>query len=115
MAQKSFTAASPPDVGEVAAEEADDDDWTWIDPFNQRARVFWYVADAGYDIEVVNSDGLTRAMSQVKLPTPNPSGSTTVDLIDGPAADLLWLFVNNLPSFIVMEPLLSFLKDMFCD
>ena len=115
MAQKSFTAASSPDVGEVAAEEANDDGWTWIEPFNQRARVFWHVAHACYDIEVVDADGLTRVMSQVKLPTLNPSGSTTIDLIDGPAADLLLLVMNNLPSFIAMEPLLSFLKDMFCD
>ena len=33
----------------------------------------------------------------------------------GPAADLLWLAVNNLPSYIAIEPLLSFLKDTFCD
>ena len=46
---------------------------------------------------------------------PNPSGSTAVDLIDGPAADLLSLVVNNLPSYIAIEPLLSFLKDTFCD
>ena len=45
---------------------------------------------------------------------PNPSGSTVVDLIHGPAADLLWLAVKNLPSYIVIEPLLSFLKDTFC-
>ena len=115
MAQKSFIAASSPDVGEVAAEEAIDDDWTWINPFNQWARVFWHIADAGYDIEVIDTDGLTRVMSQVKLPIPKSSGSTAVDLVDGPAADLLWLIMNNLPSFIAMEPLLSFLKDMFCD
>ena len=46
---------------------------------------------------------------------PNPSGSTAVDLIHGPAADLLWLVVNNLPSYIAIETLLSFLKDTFCD
>ena len=46
---------------------------------------------------------------------PNPSGSTTVDLIHGPAADLLWLAVNNLPFYIAIEPLLSFLKGTFCD
>ena len=33
--------------------------------------------------------GDISTMSQVKLPTPNPSGSIAVDLIDGPAADLL--------------------------
>ena len=52
-------------------------------------------------------------MSQVKWPSPNPSGSTAVDLIHGPAAGLLWLAVNNLPSYIAIEPLLSFLKDTF--
>lgn len=64
---------------------------------------------------VIDSDGLRRAVSQVKWPTPNPSGSTAVDLIHGPAADLLWLAVNNLPFYIAIEPLLSFLKDTFCD
>ena len=54
-------------------------------------------------------------MSQVKWPTPNPSSSTAVDLIHGPAADLLWLAVKNFPSYITIEPLLSFLKDTFCD
>ena len=42
-------------------------------------------------------------------------GSTTVDLIHGPAADLLWLAVDNLPLYIAIEPLLSFLKDTFYD
>ena len=55
MAQKSFATASSPDVGEVADEEADDDEWTWIRLFNLRARVFWHAADAGYDIEVVDT------------------------------------------------------------
>ena len=54
-------------------------------------------------------------MSQVKWPTPNPSGSTAIDLIHCPATDLLWLAVNNLPFYIAIEPLLSFLKDTFCD
>ena len=54
-------------------------------------------------------------MSQVKWPTPNPSGSTIVDLIYGPAADLLWLDVNNLPFYIAIKPLLSFLKDTIYD
>ena len=74
-----------------------------------------HVSDAGYDIEVLDSDGLRQAMSHGKWPTPNPSGSTTINLIHGPAADLLWLAVNNLPSYIAIEPLLSFLKDTFCD
>ena len=48
-------------------------------------------------------------------PTPSPSSSTAIDLIHGPAADLLWLAVNNLPFYIAIEPLSSFLKDTFCD
>ena len=54
-------------------------------------------------------------MLHVKWPTPNPSGSTAVDLIHGPAAGLLWLAIINLPFYIAIEPLLSFLKDTFCD
>ena len=54
-------------------------------------------------------------MSQVKWPTPNPSGSTAVNILHGPAADLLSLDVNNLPFYITIEPLLSFLKDTFYD
>ena len=61
MAKKRFIAASSPDVGKVAAEEADDD--YWPQALNQRARVCWHVADTGYDIEVIDSDSLTRAMS----------------------------------------------------
>ena len=81
----------------------------------QQAIVCGHVWAASYDIEVIDNDGLRRAMSQVKWPTHNPLGSTAVNLIHGPAADLLWLVVNNLPSYIAIEPLLSFLKDMFCD
>ena len=54
-------------------------------------------------------------MSQVKWSTGNASGSTAVDLFKGPAADLLRLAVMDLRSFYAIEPLLSFLKDMFCD
>ena len=54
-------------------------------------------------------------MSQVKWPTPNPSGSTAVNLIHGPTANLLWLAINNLPFYIAIEALLSFLRDAFCD
>jgi hypothetical protein len=83
LAQKRCIAVSSPDVAEEA------DDHYWPQALNQRARVCGYVADAYYDIEVVDSDGLRQAMSQVKWPTPNPSDSTAVDLIHGPAADLL--------------------------
>ena len=55
----------------------------------QRASVLLYLGKAGYDIKLVHTDGFTRAMSQVKWSIPNPSGSTIVDLFDGPAADLL--------------------------
>ena len=109
LAQKRCIAVSSPDVTEEA------DDHYWRQALKQRARVCGHVSSAGYDIEVVNSDALRRAVSQVKWPTPNPSGSTAVDLIHGPAADLLWLAVNNLPFYIAIEPLLSFLKDTFCD
>src|SRR6266511_4341115 len=103
-----IAVSSPEDTEEA-------DDHYWRQALKQRASVCGHVAAAGYDIEVIDSDGLRRAMSQVKWPTPNPSGSTDVDLIHGPAADLLWLAVNNLPSYIAIEPLLSFLKDTFYD
>ena len=109
LAQKWCITISSPDVAK------EDGDHYWPQALNQRARVCGYVADAGHDIEVVDSNDLRRAMSQVKWPTPNPSGSTAVDIIHGPAADLLSLTVKNMPSYIAIEPLLSFLKDMFCD
>ena len=109
LAQKRCITVSSPDVAEEA------DDHYWRQALKQWARVCGHVSAAGYDIEVIDSDGLRRAMSHVKRPTPNPSGSTVVDLIHGPAADLLWLAVKNLPSYIAIEPLLSFLKDTFCD
>ena len=49
------------------------------------------------------------------MPTPDLSGSTVIDLIDGAAADLLRLLMNNLPSFNAVETLLPFLKDTICD
>ena len=52
-------------------------------------------------------------MSQVKWSIPNPSGSTIVDLFDGPAADLLRQAVKDLRSLFAMEPIFSFLKDTF--
>ena len=109
LTQKRCIAVSSPDVAEEA------DDHYWRQTLKQRARVCGHVSSTGYDIEVMDSNALRRAVSQVKWPTPNPSGSTAVDLIHGPAADLLWLAVNNLPFYIAIEPLLSFLKDTFCD
>ena len=78
LAQKRCTAISSPDVAKEA------DDHYWRQALTQRARVCGHVSSAGYDIEVIDSDALRRAMSQVKWPTPNPSGSTAVDLIHGP-------------------------------
>ena len=52
-------------------------------------------------------------MSQVKWPTPNPSGAAAVDLRNGPTAELLQAVVHNLPTFIAIEPLLLFLKDTY--
>ena len=102
LAQKRCIAVSSPDVAEEA------NDHYWRQALKQRARVCGHVSAAGYDIEVIDSDGLRRAMSQVKWPTPNPSGSTAVDLIHGPAADLLCLAVKNLPSYIAIDPFCHF-------
>ena len=52
-------------------------------------------------------------MSQVKWSIPNPSGSTAIDLFDGPAADLLRQAVKDLGYLYAIEPILSFLKDTF--
>ncbi|KAE8816354.1 La-related protein 6 [Hordeum vulgare] len=52
-----------------------------------RTHVFMYLRRAGYDIKLVNIDGFTRAMSQVKWSTGNAFGSTTVNLPKGIAAD----------------------------
>ncbi|KAE8801437.1 La-related protein 6 [Hordeum vulgare] len=46
---------------------------------------------------------------------PNPLGLIAEDLIHGPAVGLLRLVVKNFPFYISIEPLLSFLKDTFCD
>ena len=67
--------------------------------------------EAGYDIKLVDSNGFMQAMSQVTWSIPNPSGSITVDLFDGPAADLLHQAVKHLRSLYTIEPILSFLKD----
>ena len=52
-------------------------------------------------------------MSQVKWSIPNPSGSTAVNLFESPAADLLRQAVKDLRALYAIEPILSFLKDMF--
>ena len=52
-------------------------------------------------------------MSQVKWSIPNPSGSTAVDLFDGPATDLLHQAVKDLRALYAIEPILSLLKDTF--
>ena len=77
----------------------------------QPASVLLYLGKAGYDIKLVHTDGFTRAMSQVKWSIPNPSGSTAVDLFDGPAADLLRQAVKDLRALYAIEPILSLLKD----
>ena len=120
--------ASPADVGEVAtvrpgllipeqhvaAEAGEDVEYIAMPKASCRqASVLLYLGKAGYDIELVHSDGFTRAMSQVKCSIPNPSGSTAVDLFDGPATDLLCDAVKDLGSLYAIEPILSFLKDTF--
>ncbi|KAE8776269.1 La-related protein 6 [Hordeum vulgare] len=63
---------------------------------SMKARVFLCLRRAGYDIKLVNIDGFTRAMSQVKWSTNNASSSTVVDLFEGPAANLLRLTVMDI-------------------
>ena len=118
--------ASPADVGEVAAArldqsipeqhvavEAGEDVYYVAMPKAscQWASVLLYLGKAGYDIKLIHGDGFTRAMSHVKWPIPNPSGSTAIDLFDGPAADLLRQAVKDLRALYAIEPILSFLKD----
>ena len=114
--------ASPADVGEVAAvrpdlsileqhvaaEAGEDVDYVAMPKAScQRASVLLYLGKAGYDIKLVHTDGFTRAMSQVKWSIPNPSGSTAVDLFDGPTADLLRQAVKDLRALYAIEPILS--------
>ena len=66
LARKRCIAVSSPDVAEEA------DDHYWRQALKQRARVCGHVSSAGYDIEVIDSDALRRAVSQVKWPTPTP-------------------------------------------
>ncbi|KAE8793477.1 La-related protein 6 [Hordeum vulgare] len=134
MSNMRYIAAWPPSDGEVAAEvdgEADYDDEVTAQAageddygeemaskssgefgdfkaVRQQVPVWLHTNASGYDIKLVNGDGLTGAISQVKWPTHNPSVSTPVDLMQVPAVDLLSFALNNMPSFIAMEPLLSF-------
>ena len=120
--------ASPADVGKVAAirpdlsileqhvvaEAGEDVDYVAMPKAScQQASVLLYLGKAGYDIKLVDSDGFTRAMSQVKWSIPNPSGSTDVDLFDGPTTDLLRQAVKDLRALYAIEPILSLLKDTF--
>ena len=57
LAQKRCIVVSSPDVAEKA------NDHYWRQALKQRARVCGHVSAAGYDIEVIDSDGLRRAMS----------------------------------------------------
>ncbi|KAE8809889.1 La-related protein 6 [Hordeum vulgare] len=70
---------------------------------------------ADYDINLMNIDGFTRAMSQVKWSIDNASGSTTADIFKGPTNDLLRLAVMDLQSLYAIEPILSFMKETFND
>ena len=120
--------ASPADVREVAAVrpdlsipkqhvtvEADEDVYYVAMPKAscQRASILLYLGKAGYDIKLVHTNDFTRAMSQVKWSIPNPFGSTTIDFFDGPAADLLRQASNDLRALYAIEPIFSFLEDMF--
>ena len=104
--------ASPADIGEVAAvrpdlsipkqhiaaEAGEDVDYVDMPKAScQRASVLLYIGKGGYNIKLI----------------PNPSGSTAIDLFDGPAADLLRQTVKDLQALYAIEPILSLLKDMF--
>ena len=56
-AQKRCIMVYSPDITEEA------EDHNWRQALKQRARVCGHVSAAGYDIEVIDSDGLMRAMS----------------------------------------------------
>ena len=66
LAKKRCIAVSSADIVEEA------DDHYWRQALKQRARVCGHVSSAGYDIEVIDSDALRQAVSQVKWPTPTP-------------------------------------------
>jgi hypothetical protein len=91
--------ASPADVGKVAAvrpdfsileqhlvvEAGEDVEYVAMPKAShQRASTLLYLRKAGYDIKLIDSDGFTRAMSQVKWSIPNLSSSTAIDLFDSP-------------------------------
>ena len=106
-AKKRFIMASPADVGEVAAVCPD----LSIPPRKPAKTLTMlpcrrlHVSGLAYycisgklatNIKLIHSDGFTWAMSQVMWSIPNPSGSTAVDLFDGPPADLLCQAVKDL-------------------
>ena len=79
--------ASPADVGEVVvvrpdlsipeqhlvAEANEDIDYVAMPKASrQQASILLYLRKAGYDIKLVDNNGFTRAMSQVKLVHPQP-------------------------------------------
>ena len=71
LAQKRCMVTSSPNVAEVATEEANDH--YWPQALNQWDRVCWYVASAGYDIELADSDGLMLAICHwLSGPPPTP-------------------------------------------
>ncbi|KAE8791430.1 La-related protein 6 [Hordeum vulgare] len=81
----------------------------------QWASVLLYLWKASYDIKLVDSDGFTQAMSQVKWSIPNPSRSTTIDLFEGPAVDLLRQQSSICDPCTPSSPFFSFLKKTLCD
>ncbi|KAE8804946.1 hypothetical protein D1007_18963 [Hordeum vulgare] len=111
-ANNRYTEGCLLDGGKVtveAAMEARYDEWPTT--LNQWAHACMYFLEGDYDIELVDSDGLTQAMPQVKWRT--PLGSIPVYLLHGPTIDFLYFTMRNLSFFIAIETLLSFLKDTF--
>ena len=96
----------------VAGEAGEDVDYVAMSKAPcQRASVLLYLGKAAYNIKLVHTDGFTQAMPQVKWSIPNPSGSTAIDLFNGPAAGLLCQAVKDLRSLYTIEPILSCLND----
>ncbi|KAE8777338.1 La-related protein 6 [Hordeum vulgare] len=81
----------------LAAEVGEDVNYVaMIKASHRRAIILLYLGKAGYSIELVDSDGFTRAMSRVKSSVLNPYGLTTIDLFEGPPANILCHTVKDL-------------------
>ncbi|KAE8799679.1 La-related protein 6 [Hordeum vulgare] len=125
-AKKRFIMATPADVGKLTtvrpdmsfpeqhltAEVGEDVDYVAMPKASrQRAGVLLYLLKDGYEIKLVESDGLTRAISQVKWSIPNPL--VQLPLISSKAMSLISSATQS-RIHDPCEPILSFLKDTLC-